>query len=119
MCRERGSVTIWAAALAGLVVLGASAADVYGAAVIGRHRAEAAADLAALAVAVHVSEGATSACAVGARIAMRNIASVRDCRVVGTDVEVTVSTRVRLGGLGAFTATARARAGPVAVGGAP
>jgi secretion/DNA translocation related TadE-like protein len=119
VCRDRGSVTIWAAALAGLVWLGASAAIVYGAAVTGRHRAEAAADLAALAVAVHVPDGTGNACAVGARIAVRNGGGVRDCRVVGDDVEVVVATRVNLGGLGAFTAVARARAGPVDVGGLP
>jgi secretion/DNA translocation related TadE-like protein len=119
VCGDRGSVTIWAAGMAGLLWLGASAAVVYGGAVAGRHRAEAAADLAALAVAVHVPDGTASACAIGTRIAVRNGASVRDCRVVGPDVEVVVSTRVDLGGLGAFTAVARARAGPVEVGGLP
>ena len=61
MCRDRGSVTIWAAALAGLVLLGSSAALLYGSAIVGRHRAETAADLAALAAAVRVPDGAASA----------------------------------------------------------
>jgi secretion/DNA translocation related TadE-like protein len=113
--RDRGSVTIWAAALACLVWLGSSAAVLYGSAVSGRHRAEAAADQAALAAAVHVPDGATSACAVGARIAVANGASLRGCEVAGDEVEVVVSRRVSLGGLGAFATTARARAGPVEV----
>lgn len=113
MCRDRGSVTIWAAALAGLIWLGASAAALYGSAVVGRHRAETAADLAALAVAVHVPDSMEGACAVGARIAARNGGSLRDCRVAGDDVEVAVARSVTLGRLGVFTTVARARAGPV------
>lgn len=113
MCHDRGSVTIWAVALAGLVWLGSSAALLYGSAVAGRHRAETAADLAALAAAVHVPDGTAGACAAGARIAIRNGGSLRDCRVAGADVEVVVSSRVSLGGLGSLTAMARARAGPV------
>ena len=113
MCHDRGSVTVWAAALAGLIWLASSAALLYGSAVAGRHRAETAADLAALAAAVHVPEGAASACAAGARIAVRNGGSLWDCRLAGADVEVVVSSRVSLGGLGALTVIARARAGPV------
>ena len=117
MCRDRGSVTIWAATLAGLALLGSSAAVLYGSAVAGRHRAEVAADVAALAAAVHVPDGAASACAVGARIAADNGGSLRSCEVVGDEVEVVVSRRVRVSGLGAFAAVARARAGPVSPGG--
>ena len=117
MCRDRGSVTIWAAALAGLVWLGSSVALVYGSAVVARHRAETAADLAALAAAVHVPDGPAGACAVGARIAARNGGSMRGCEVAGDEVEVVVSRQIRLGGIGAFTTVARARAGPVKPGG--
>jgi secretion/DNA translocation related TadE-like protein len=113
VCRDRGSVTIWAAALAGLVWLGSSAALLYGSAIVGRHRAETAADLAALAAAVHVPDGAASACAVAARIAAGNGARLRGCEVIGDEVEVVVSRRVSVSGLGAFPAVARARAGPV------
>jgi secretion/DNA translocation related TadE-like protein len=113
VCRDRGSVTIWAMGLAGVIWLGSSAAVLYGTAVAGRHRAETAADLAALAAAVHVPDGTERACAVGARIAVRNRGSLRSCRVIGDDVEVAVSTRVRFGGLGVLAAVARARAGPV------
>ena len=113
MCRDRGSVTIWAITLTGLIWFGASAAALYGSAVVGRHRAEAAADLAALAAAEHVVDGSEAACAAGARIATVNGGSLRGCHIVGDDVEVTVSRQVGLGGLGAFPAVARARAGPV------
>ena len=113
MCRDRGSVTIWAAALAGLVWLGSSAAFLYGSAIAGRHRAESAADLAALAAAVHVPDGPADACAVAARIAARNGPSLRGCEVVGEEVEVVVSWRLSLGRLGGFTTVAAARAGPV------
>jgi secretion/DNA translocation related TadE-like protein len=115
VCRDRGSVTIWAAALAGLVWLGSSAAFLYGSGVAGRHQAESAADLAALAAAVHVPDGAVNACTVAARVAARNGASLRSCEAVGEEVEVLVSRRLGLGRLGGFTAVARARAGPVAI----
>jgi secretion/DNA translocation related TadE-like protein len=119
VCRDRGSVTIWAAALAGLVWFGSSTALLYGSAVAARHRAETAADLAALAAAVHVPEGPVGACAVGTRIAARNGGSVRGCEVVGDEVEVVVSRQVSLAGLGGYTAVARARAGPVEPDGLP
>jgi secretion/DNA translocation related TadE-like protein len=113
VCRDRGSVTIWAAALAGLIWFGSSAAVLYGSAIAGRHQTETAADLAALAAAVHVPDGSGDACATAGTIARRNGGSLRSCRVVGDDAEVTVSRRVRLGSLGLLTAVARARAGPV------
>ena len=112
MCRDRGSVSIWAAALAGLICLGSSAALLYGSAVAGRHRAESAADLAALAAAVHVPDGPARACAVAARIAARNGPVLLGCQVVGEEVEVVVSWRLSLGRLGGFSTVARARAGP-------
>ena len=115
MCRDRGSVTIWAAALVGLVWLGSAAAFLYGSAVTCRHRAESAADLAALAAALHVPDGPVDACAVGARIAARNGGSLRGCEVVGEEVEIVVSRRLSLGSLGGFTTVVRARAGPVQV----
>ncbi|HEV7656135.1 MAG TPA: Rv3654c family TadE-like protein [Mycobacteriales bacterium] len=113
MCRDRGSVTIWAAALAGLIWLSCSAAVLYGSAVVGRHRVETAADLAALAAAVRVPDGTSRACRAATSIAGRNGAVLQVCRVVGDDVEVVVSRPIRLGGLGVREATARARAGPM------
>jgi secretion/DNA translocation related TadE-like protein len=109
--RDRGSLTVWAAALAGLLVFGSTAVVFYASAVVGRHRTETAADLAALGAAVHVPDG--DACSAAAVIAERNGGRLGSCRVAGSDVEVTVSRRIEFGDLGAFTATARARAGPV------
>ena len=104
---------MWAVAFAGLIWLGCSAALLYGGAVTGRHRAEGAADLAALAAAVHVPDGQVTACARAGKVAARNGGSLGACRVVGDDVEVEVTRPVTLGGFGVRTAVARARAGPV------
>lgn len=113
MCRDRGSATIWAAAFVGLIWLSCSAALLYGGAVTGRHRAESAADLAALAAAAHIPDGSAIACALAAKVAAGNGGSLRSCRVAGDDVEVVVSRPVSLAGVGVRFATARARAGPV------
>jgi secretion/DNA translocation related TadE-like protein len=113
VCRDRGSVTVWAAALVALIWLGCSAGLLYGGAVIGRHRAETAADLSALAAAARVPDGAPTACRMAASIAARNGGALRSCRVLGGDVEVAVSRPVSLAGLGVRTTIARARAGPV------
>jgi secretion/DNA translocation related TadE-like protein len=104
---------MWAATLAGLIWFVSAAAVLYGSAVVGRHRTETAADLAGLGAAVHVPDGPEVACATAATIAGRNGGHLASCRVAGEEVEVVVSLRVGFGGLGAFTSTARARAGPV------
>lgn len=113
MRRDRGSMTVWAAAVLALIVLSAGVALAYGSAVVGRHRAETAADLAALAAAVRVTDGETGACGTAATVAARNGGLLRGCRVAGEDVEVSVSRSVRLAGFGVRTVTVRARAGPV------
>lgn len=113
MRRDRGSMTVWSAAVIALVALSASIAVAYGTAVVGRHRAGTAADLAALAAAVRVVDGATGACRTAAAVAARNGGVLRGCRVAGTDVEVSVARSVRLAGLGVRTVVVRARAGPV------
>jgi secretion/DNA translocation related TadE-like protein len=98
-----------------LAVIG-MAALLTGAAVVARHRATAAADLAALAGAVRALQGA-DACGTAADVARGNAAELTSCEVRdGGVVEVAVSVPVRLGRLGVFPATARARAGPVAPG---
>ena len=110
---ERGSGSVWVAALAGVLALVGGATVLVGAAAVARHRAESAADLAALAAARSAVIGDPVACAVAQRVADRNGARITGCRVrPGTVVEVTVSVPVRLGGIGTREATARARAGP-------
>ena len=112
---ERGSATVWVVALAGVLAAIGVAAVLVGAAVVGRHRATTAADLAALAAAEHAVRGDPRACAAAGEVAGANGARLSVCTVGdGAVVEVAVAVPVRLGPLGASRAGARARAGPVA-----
>lgn len=86
-----------------------------GAAVLARHRAQHAADLAALAGAIGAINGAADPCA-----RTRGIAAAQDgmprmerCALDGQDVLVAVTVDVRLGSWGVREARAVARAGPV------
>ena len=110
---ERGSATVWLVALAGLLAVVGVATVLVGAAVVGRHRAGAAADLAALAGAGRAVLGDPAACAVATTVAIANGASMDSCRIgAGAVVEVHVRVPVRLGLLGTVSARGRARAGP-------
>lgn len=110
---EAGVATIWAAALAallvGLLVVGVGVAS----AVVARHRAEAAADLAALAAATHAVRGVRTACDRAQDIATRMGADLTDCRLDGWNALVTTQVRVYLPILGQSRAKGRAHAGPV------
>ena len=86
---------------------------------IGRHRVETAADLAALAGAVRAPDGQLVACAAAAEVAASNGGVLGACRLIGDDLQVEVTRRISLGRLGVHTATAAARAGPVDRGGQP
>ncbi len=111
---ERGSATVWMVALAGLLAAVGMAVVLVGAALVGRHRAGAAADLAALAGAGRAAVGDPQACAAAARVATANGGMLDGCDVrPGAVVEVRVRVPVRLGPLGVLVATGRARAGPV------
>jgi secretion/DNA translocation related TadE-like protein len=105
-------------ALSGVLAAIGVAAVLVGAAVVGRHRATAAADLvalAALAAAEHAVRGDSGACAAAGEVASANGARLTACTVGGgAVVEVAVAVPVRLGPLGVREAGARARAGPVA-----
>lgn len=114
---ERGSATVWVLALSGVLVSLGAAAVLIGAAVIGRHRAEAAADLAALAAAGRAVTGAADPCAAALAIASSNGAVLESCAVrPGAVVELRVTVEVALGPLGRRRAHAAARAGPVGPG---
>ena len=110
---ERGSATVWVLALAGLLALLGVALMLVGGAVVARHRASAAADLAALAAAGRAVLADPAACATAARLARANGAELEGC-VVRPEavVEVRVRVLVRLRPLGILAAPARARAGP-------
>ncbi|MEV6681336.1 Rv3654c family TadE-like protein [Streptomyces erythrochromogenes] len=105
--RDRGSATVWAALVA--TVLGAVFAGVLllGQAVVARHRAAAAADLAALAAAATWAHGPDTACAAALRVARAQGAELAGCRLGGEVAEVAARVAV-----GPFRPGIRARAGP-------
>jgi len=94
------------AALAGIAVGGMW----LGSAVLARHRAQSAADLAALAAAQRVPAGRSAACLSAEALAAAMGAAVMRCEVDDADVSlvVRVHTGARLGG----AAVATAKAGP-------
>ncbi len=94
-----------------VVVLAVTGGAVHiGSAVVARHRAQAAADLGALAAAARLPAGPEAACAVAAQLIRRMRADPTDCVVQGLDVVVTAQAAPSLAALGA--ARAAARAGP-------
>ncbi|TMQ87390.1 hypothetical protein ETD83_39880, partial [Actinomadura soli] len=79
-----------------------------------RHRANTAADLAALAGAAWVAEGGGAPCGRAESIAAGSGARMARCRVRGHVVEVSVTVDVVVPmGIGALKVESRARAGPV------
>jgi secretion/DNA translocation related TadE-like protein len=82
-----------------------------GAAMIARHRAQAAADLASLAAAGRLADGTDAACAYADMVARGMHTTVARCVVDELDVVVTVDAPVALGVWG--PARAAARAGPI------
>ena len=91
------------------VLLVATLGGVYlGAVVLARHRAQAAADLAALAAAALLPAGADAACARAREVALAMRAGRAGCVVDDLDVVVTIEAAVGRWG----TARAAARAGP-------
>jgi secretion/DNA translocation related TadE-like protein len=93
-----------------LLVTGSGA--VVGSAVIARHRAQAAADLAALAAAGRVASGREAACGAAGALAAAMRATLATCALEDLDVVVTVEVPVTLGRWGGHAARAGARAGP-------
>jgi secretion/DNA translocation related TadE-like protein len=93
-----------------VVLLWATGAGAYlGSAVVARHRAQAAADLAALAAAARLPSGAAAACTRATAVAHEMRVDETTCGVDDLDVVVTVDVAVAFGG----AARAAARAGPV------
>ncbi|MGI5224081.1 Rv3654c family TadE-like protein [Actinoallomurus iriomotensis] len=110
---DRGSGTVWMLALIGLTWALAMMAMTVGGVRAARHRAYAAADLAALAAASHSADGPRAACGLAARIARGSGGRLRRCVLHGRISEVIVSSGVaKVPALRRLTATARARAGP-------
>lgn len=115
--QDRGSATVFAAAISLVLVMAATAAVFVVAVVLASHRARSAADLAALAAATSVATGGDGCSA--ARInAHANGADVTRCQVTGDSssfvVAVTVTVRTGLRAPLPLSAGADAHAGNVA-----
>jgi secretion/DNA translocation related TadE-like protein len=104
---DRGSATVWVVLLLGAVCAVFGVLLAQGEAVLARHRAAGAADLAALAAADHWMEGAGKACAVAGRVAGAQGSRLVRCALVGEVSDVTAASAA-----GPFTGEVRARAGP-------
>lgn len=110
--RDGGSATIWALATGLVFVLVAATLSLAAAATVARHRAQAAADLAALGAAMLAWDGPAAACARAGDLSARNGASLVACRLEGLDAIVTVEVAA-VGAARWGDAQASARAGPV------
>jgi secretion/DNA translocation related TadE-like protein len=104
---DRGSATVWVVCLLGAVCAVFGVLLAQGEAVLARHRAAGAADLAALAAADHWTDGVEKACATAGRVTGAQGSRLVRCAIVGEVSDVTAAS-----GAGPFTAEVRARAGP-------
>lgn len=110
--KERGAATILACCVMAMLVALAATLLHVGSVVAARHRAQAAADLAALAVATALGQGTESSCGAAEPIVSRMRAETVSCTVEGWDAVVTVTAPVFLTTIGMRDARAVARAGP-------
>ncbi|SDJ51468.1 helicase/secretion neighborhood TadE-like protein [Frankineae bacterium MT45] len=120
---DSGSAVVWVIAFSALLLLVAVGVGVRTTAVLARHRAESAADLAALAAATRIGVS-TDECATARTIGAANGAQVSACQLnLAPDgrsgsVRVEVQLRVVLGlGVGPQLVTASARAARLAASG--
>ncbi|GAA2619587.1 hypothetical protein GCM10010411_64210 [Actinomadura fulvescens] len=98
---------VWVAALTAMAV---------GSVRVARHRADAAADLAALGGAARVAEGRAAACGAAEIVAVKAGGRLSACGVKGRVVEVTVTVVLQVPiARDALRVSSRARAGPVEV----
>ncbi|MEU7551061.1 Rv3654c family TadE-like protein [Streptomyces sp. NPDC044571] len=107
MSRDRGSATVWAALVATVLSAVFGGVLLLGQAVVARHRAAAAADLAALAAAATWAHGPEQACAAARRVAGAQGAALTACTVQGEVAAVTARPTT-----GPFHPPITARAGP-------
>ena len=106
---DRGSATVVAAVMVVVLLCVTGAGAYLGSVVVARHRAQAAADLAALAAAARLPAGVGAACARATAVAREMRVDDTRCEVDDLDVVVTVQVAVTFAG----AARAAARAGPV------
>lgn len=102
---------MWLLVISLVVVFAGAFTSVRALAALARHRAESAADFAALAGAIHAVEGDSEACGAARSMAAANSAELSTCTLSGSVVTVTVSCPLS-GGLTRWHAHAAARAGP-------
>ena len=114
---DDGFATVVVLALAAVLTAAATLVATLGSVAVTRHEAMAAADLGALAGALHGREGRGAACAAAARTAGAQGARLEDCRVAGSGPSVVLTVTVSVAPAGALSAWGRvrasARAGPV------
>ncbi|MDI2032811.1 flp pilus-assembly TadE/G-like family protein [Saccharopolyspora sp. TS4A08] len=109
---DRGSATPVAAVLSLVVLLLLWWLVQLGAATAARHRAEGAADLAALAAAAHAIGGPESACAQAERVTRGMRTRLITCTLTGREARVEVAGELPGPLAGKAPPSARARAGP-------
>jgi len=107
---EQGSATVVAVTMVAVLLVVTGGAGYLGAAVVARHQAQAAADLAALTAAARLPAGQESACAQAGAVTRAMRAQTADCVVDDLDVVVTVEIALAVSRWG--SARAAARAGP-------
>ncbi|MEU5029074.1 Rv3654c family TadE-like protein [Streptomyces milbemycinicus] len=104
---DRGSATVWAALTATALCAVFAVVLAAGQVMVARHRAGAAADLAALAAADHGLEGPEVACGLARRVAAAQGTRVVKCALRGAIADLRVEARA-----GPFAPQVRSRAGP-------
>ncbi|MFF5209990.1 Rv3654c family TadE-like protein [Streptosporangium sp. NPDC000396] len=111
---ERGSATIWAVGVVGLIFAVGTAIMVAGTVRVARHRAQSAADLSALAAARLAFADPNRGCVEASSLAEGNKAKLTRCSIDGDGIaEVQVAVELSLPVAGSRTIIANARAGPV------
>jgi len=113
---DAGSATVLGVAVVAVLTAVTVAVVALGSALLARHRAVSAADLAALAAASVLLTGTGEPCPTAERLVRaQGVEGLRvdGCEVDGERVTVRVSVPVRLGRFGVHTATGVALAGPV------
>jgi secretion/DNA translocation related TadE-like protein len=108
---ERGAATVLAVAFLGVLLLVGCTLGVVGAMVVAHRTAQSAADLAALAGAGAIADGAAP-CPAAARLATANEARLEECTVSASEVTVVVTVAGPRWLGQPHDLTARARAGP-------
>jgi secretion/DNA translocation related TadE-like protein len=110
---DEGLASILGAFVVAAIVVVTALVLYTGGAVAARHRAQSAADFAALAGASALDSGNVAGCDAAREMAAANGAELDDCRVEDWDLQVHVHVRTALSRFGVRDAVAVSRAGPV------